>query len=415
MQEVLETLYHQEGRRIFASLVGLLRDFDLAEEALQEAFAAAAERWPTQGLPKNPRAWLVSAGRFKAIDGLRRKSRNQQLLQRMASDEEGLDQSLELWEESRFEDDQLKLIFTCCHPSLGPDVQVALTLREVCGLTTEEIASAFLTSTSTMAQRLVRGKAKIRDAAIAIQAPPVHRLRERLESVQAVLYLIFNEGYSASSGNRITRADLCQEALWLARLLVRLCPDGESHGLLALMLLQDARRPARLSPQGDLIRLADQDRSLWNREAIEEGLQQLETALQHPEVGPYTLQAAIAAEHGRALRVEDVNWPGIVQWYSLLQQAQPSPVVELNALVARSMCQPLEPVQAELERLVAGPLADYHLAHAALADVLRRRGQPDGAAAAYRTALERTRQKPEQRFLKQCIEELSKAEVVPRL
>ncbi len=415
MQDVLETLYRQEGRRIFASLVGLLRDFELAEEALQEAFAAAAERWPTQGIPKNPRAWLVSAGRFKAIDGLRRKSRNQQLLQRMACHEEELDLSLEHWEESRFEDDQLKLIFTCCHPALAPAVQVALTLREVCGLTTEEIASAFLTSTVTMAQRLVRGKSKIRDAAIAIQVPPAHQLRERLESVQAVLYLIFNEGYSASSGNRITRADLCQEALWLARLLVRLCPDGESHGLLALMLLQDARRPARLSPQGELIRLADQDRSLWNREAIAEGLLQLEIALQQAEVGPYTLQAAIAAEHALALKVEDVNWPGIVHWYSLLQQAQPSPVVELNALVARSMCQPLEPVQVGLERLVAGPLADYHLAHAALADVLRRRGRAAQAAGAYQAALERTRQEPEQRFLRQCIEELSKNEVAPRL
>jgi RNA polymerase sigma-70 factor (ECF subfamily) len=377
----------------------------LAEEALHDAFAAALAQWPKSGVPANPRAWLVSAGRFKAIDAMRRRARFDASLGQLADrlHHETLDNSLEVG----VEDDRLRLIFTCCHPALSPEAQVALTLREVCGLTTEAIASAFLTAPSTLAQRIVRAKAKIRDAGIPYEVPAREELPNRLETVLQVIYLVFNEGYAASSGESLTRPDLSTEAIRLGRLLVELLPDPEALGLLALMLLQESRRLARTSPSGDLILLEDQDRSLWNREQINEGKSLAAQALASERVGPYTLQAAIAAVHGDALDPKATDWGRMVVLYDMLSRLTPSPVVDLNRAVALAMrdgpAAGLEAIDAIFTR---GELADYHLAHAARADLCRRLGRQDEARAAYERALALTRQEPERRFLAGRLAEL---------
>src|SRR5215470_8325920 len=336
MRETLDAVYRSESRRVFATLVRLLGDFDLAEEALHDAFRVALEQWPKEGLPENPRAWLVSVGRHKAIDGIRRGARFDPLDDDAADTLAAPDEPA-IWDREDIEDDRLRLIFTCCHPALQPDAQVALTLREVCGLTTEEIAHAFLTSASTLAQRIVRAKAKIRDAKIPYQVPEADELPERLVSVLRVVYLVFNEGYSASSGPSLTRLDLSGEAIRLGRLLVDLLPEPEAIGLLALMLLQESRRVARTSPSGDLVLLEDQDRSLWNREMITEGTALAQKALESRRFGPYTLQAAIAAVHAEAANAEATDWAQIVGIYDLLLRAEPSPVIELNRAVAVAM------------------------------------------------------------------------------
>jgi RNA polymerase sigma-70 factor, ECF subfamily len=399
-QQVLAEVYRSESRRVFATLIRLLGDFDLAEEALHDAFASAAEQWSRTGVPANPRAWLVSAGRFKAIDAIRRRSRFDASLQDIASRLDGLASASAAGEETDIEDDRLRLVFTCCHPALSSETQVALTLREICGLKTEEIAAAFLTTPSTIAQRIVRGKAKIRDANIPYQVPEIADLPERLDSVLAVIYLVFNEGYSASSGDSLTRPDLSQEAIRLGGLLCELLPDPESLGLLALMLLQESRRAARSSPEGDLVLLADQDRSLWNREQISTGRSLVQRALSSPGFGAYTIQAAIAAAHAEAPSAAATDWNQIATLYDLLARAQPSPVVELNRAVAVAMrdgpAAGLELIDVILAR---GDLAEYHLAHAARADLCRRLGRADDARGSYQRALELARQEPERRFL----------------
>lgn len=410
--QVVEELYRTESRRIFATLVRLLGDLEVAEEALQEAFTAALEQWPRAGVPVNPRAWLVSAGRFKAIDRLRRRNRFDDSLPELARriDEKIFLEAVQ--DEQELQDDRLRLIFTCCHPALPSNVQVALTLREVCGLKTEQIASAFLTTPTTMAQRLVRGKAKIRAAKIPYKVPSLAQLPERLETVLAVVYLVFNEGYSASFGDALTRPDLSQEAIRLGRLLVELLghtsADSEAIGLLALMLIQESRRQARATPEGDLILLEDQDRSLWHRGHILEGTALVQQALDSQEVGAYTLQAAIAAVHAGAPSVESTDWRRIVTLYDLLVLAQPSPVVRLNRAVAVAMRDgPLAGLQNIEEVMKEGALADYHLAHAAVADMCRRLGRQDQARAAYQRALELVQQDPERRFLERRLGELS--------
>jgi RNA polymerase sigma-70 factor (ECF subfamily) len=394
---MIERIYEQEYRRVFATLVRLLGDFELAEEAAQEAFAIAVERWKTEGIPANPRAWLVSTGRFKAIDAIRRRARFDANLQKIA---EQLDQHPE--EDYEVVDDRLRLIFTCCHPAIAPNVQIPLTLREVCGLKTDEIAAAFLTTPTTMAQRIVRGKAKIRGAGIPYKVPEKEDLPDRLDSVLSVIYLVYNEGYSS-----LARGDLSREAVRLARLLAELLPDPEALGLLALMLLQESRRAARVDAAGDLILLHDQDRSLWKQELIAEGLALVERALSGSSaVGAYTLQAAISAEHARARQPEDTDWGRIVALYDLLLRAEPSPIVQLNRAVAVAM-RDGPAAGLPLVEVLLEPLQDYHLAHAAQADLYRRLGQADKAAAAYRRALELARQEPEQRFLRKRLEELS--------
>lgn len=403
----LDQIYRLESRRVFASLVRVLRDFNLAEEALHDAFAAALERWPTEGIPLNPRAWLIATGRFKAIDTLRRRGRFDQLKRELATRLEQLAWANAARTDEEIEDDRLRLIFACCHPALALSVQVPLILREVCGLTTEEIARAFLCAPSTIAQRIVRGKAKIRDAGIPFVLPSAADLPERLEAVLTVIYLVFNEGYSASSGQSLTRADLSAEAIRLGRLLKELLPEPEAIGLLALMLLQESRRLARATPEGDLILLEDQDRTLWDAALIEEGKRLVEQALQTRRFGPYTLQAALAAVHARAATAQATDWAQIVALYDALQVLLPSPIVALNRAVAIAMRDGpqagLTLIDALLEQ---GELCDYHLAHAARADLCRRLGDVPRARAAYQQALALTKQEPERRFLQRRLSEL---------
>jgi RNA polymerase sigma-70 factor (ECF subfamily) len=402
-----DEVYRTESRRVLATLIRLLGDFDLAEEALQEAFAAAFEQWPREGIPPNPRAWLVSAGRFKGIDTVRRRARQDASMGEVARRLEGIEAANAARDDQEIEDDRLRLIFTCCHPALPQSTQVALTLREVCGLTTEEIARALLTSPSTVAQRIVRGKAKIRDAGIPYHVPPAADLPERLASVLQVTYLVFNEGYAASSGESLTRHDLSDEAIRLGRLIVELLPDAEAFGLLALMLLTESRRAARASPTGDIVLLEDQDRSLWNKAQIEEGKAQLQRAFAAGPVGPYAIQAAISVVHADAATAAETDWQEIVELYEALLQAQPSPVVALNQAIAVAMRDGPEAGLALIDDIQAnGDLADYHLAHAARADLCRRLGRKAEARESYERALTLTKQEPERRFLRKRLREL---------
>lgn len=400
--ELIERLYREESRRVLATLIRLLGDFDLAEEALHEAFRSAVEQWPQGGVPDNPRAWLVSAGRFKAIDNLRRQRRFQPLDEQVELPDESDAEGGEL-----LEDDRLRLIFTCCHPALASDAQVALTLREVCDLTTEEIARAFLSSPSTLAQRIVRAKAKIRDARIPYEVPGRSELPERLDAVLRVVYLVFNEGYFASSGDSLTRSQLSDEAIRLGRLLLELLPEPEVQGLLALMLLHESRRAARSGVDGEVILLEAQDRSLWSRELIAEGEALVLQALHSRRFGPYSLQAAIAAVHAEAASLEETDWVQIVGLYDELLRLNPSPVIELNRAVALAMRDGEQVGLAEIDRLLAaGELQGYHLAHAAQADLLRRLGRREQAVAAYRQALALAQQGPDRQFLHNRLDEL---------
>ncbi len=401
----VDAIYRSESRRVFATLIRLLGDFDLAEEAMHEAFTAAVTQWHRDGMPANPRSWLVSAGRFKAIDTIRRRTRFDSFLPEIAPDSNANDTTLP--DEEDVEDDRLRLIFTCCHPALSPEAQVALTLREVCGLTTEEIASAFLTSPATLAQRIVRAKAKIRTAGIPYQVPSLTELPDRLDTVLQTIYLVFNEGYAASSGTSLTRSDLADEAIRLGRLVVELLPDAEAIGLLALMLLQESRRNARTSSKGDIILLEDQDRSLWNQAQIVEGRMLVQRSLSSAQVGSYTLQTAIAAVHSEAAIAAATDWAQIVALYDLLIQAEPSPIVELNRAVAVAMRDGFVVGLEQIDNiLVRGDLTDYHLAHAARADFCRRLGRIDEARSAYQQALALAKQEPERRFLQKRLREL---------
>ena len=406
----IDEVFRSESRQVLATLIRLLGDFDAAEEALQEAFAVAMEQWPRDGIPANPRAWLVSTGRFKAIDGMRRGARYDASLNELAKHiETTTSDPLEQTDEP-IEDDRLRLIFTCCHPALSQDAQLPMTLREVCNLTTEEIARAFLTKPTTIAQRIVRAKAKIRDARIPYEVPPPSELPERIEAVLRVVYLVFNEGYSASNGPSLTRGDLSGEAIRLGRLLVQLLPDPEVMGLLALMLLHESRRATRTSASGDLVLLEQQDRSLWDRGLISEGLALVERALSSKRIGPYTLQAAIAAVHAEALSAQETDWAQIVALYDLLLRAEPSPIIELNRAVAVAMrdgaAKGLELVDALLKR---DELAQYHLAHAARADFCRKLGRKIDARVSYERALALAKQEPERRFLEKRLMELDRA------
>lgn len=399
VSDSIEAYYRSDSRRVLATLIRLVGDFDLAEEALHEAFAAAIEQWPRDGLPGNPFAWLVSAGRFKAIDVLRRRARFDASILELAKQLETSVDPVSLDEEP-LEDDRLRLVFTCCHPALPPDAQIALTLREVCGLTTEEIAHAYLTAPRTVAQRIVRAKAKIRDAGIPYQVPTRDELPRRLDAVLHVVYLVFNEGYSASSGSSLTRHDLSAEAIRLGRLLAELLPEAEAIGLLALMLLQESRRAARTSPDGELVLLSDQDRSLWNRALIEEGLALIERALSSRRFGPYSLQAAIAALHAEAATADATDWPQIVGLYDVLVRADPSPVVELNRAAAVAMRDGPGAGLALIDAILArGNLVDYQFAHSARGELLRRLGRVEDARAAFERALALTNQETERRFL----------------
>lgn len=408
IRQTVDEIYRRESRRVFATLIRILGDFELAEEALHDAFAAAVEQWSRDGVPANPRAWLVSAGRFKAVDVIRRRARFDASLGELAARIDEGPATGGTVDDPGVEDDRLRLIFTCCHPALAPTTQVALTLREICGLKTEEIASAFLTAPTTIAQRIVRGKSKIRDARIPYVVPSLADLPERLDAVLSVLYLVFNEGYSASSGESLTRPDLSEEAIRLGRLLLELLPAPEIMGLLALMLVHESRRAARSSSDGDLILLEDQDRSLWNRQQIAEGTSLVEQALASRRFGVYTLQAAIAVVHANAPSAAATDWAQIVALYDLLAQAAPSPIVELNRAVALAM---RDGPQAGLERidkiLADGELGEYHLAHAARADMCRRLGRAAEAGDSYRQALALARQEPERRFLEKRIRELN--------
>ncbi len=400
MREELDLLYRSESRRIFATLIRLVGDFDRAEDAMHDAFTAALEQWGRDGIPENPRAWLISAGRFKAIDAIRRRVRFDASLPQLAEQIDNSTLDAADWTGEDVEDDQLRLIFTCCHPALSSDAQLALTLREVCGLTTEEIARAFLTSPTTVAQRIVRAKSKIRDARIPYQVPSREDLPDRLDAVLYVIYLLFNEGYSASSGGSLTRADISGEAIRLARLLIALLPAPEAEGLLALMLLQESRRQARTSVTGDLILLDDQDRVLWNRDQIEEGGILVRRTLRSGGFGPFTVQAAIAAVHAEATSMAVTDWSRIVELYDVLAGMSPSPVIDLNRAVAVAMRDgPLAGLQIIDSILERGDLADYHLAHSARADLCRRLGRAEQARASYRQALKLARQEPERRFL----------------
>ena len=405
-RDAVDAVYRSDSRLVFATLIRLLGDFDLAEEALHDAFRAALEQWPRDGVPANPRAWLISTGRFKAIDAIRRRARFEPLpddIDRLTAD----NQNPTAWENESVEDDRLRLIFTCCHPALSPEAQVAMTLREVCGLTTEEVARAFLATPATVAQRIVRAKAKIRDARIPYEVPSAIDLPDRLDAVLRVIYLVFNEGYSASSGTLLTRHDLSSEAIRLGRLLLELLKEPEVTGLVALMLLQDSRREARVTPAGDVVLLEDQDRSLWNRDYIREGVALVESALSSQRFGAYTVQAAIAAVHAQAPSAAATDWTRIVGWYDVLLAAAPSPVVELNRAVALAMrdgpAAGLDAIDAILAR---GDLTNYHLAHAAQADLCRRLGRTAEARASYERALHLAQQEPERRFLERRLAEL---------
>jgi RNA polymerase sigma-70 factor (ECF subfamily) len=408
IHETVSAVYESDSRRVLATLIRLLGDFDVAEEAMHDAFRAALEQWPNEGVPSNPRAWLVSAGRFKAIDGLRRQKRFDSLDDGSgkAADVAVLD--TEAWADPEsVEDDRLRLIFTCCHPALAFDAQVALTLREVCGLTTEEIGRAFLTPAPTLAQRIVRAKGKIRDARIPYQVPEQAELPERLEAVLRVIYLVFNEGYSASSGDLLTRHDLSAEAIRLGRLLVELLPAPEAVGLLALMLLHESRRVARTSPDGEVVLLDDQDRSLWDRDLIAEGSRLVRAALATKRFGPYTLQAAIAAVHAEARDPASTDWGAIVGLYDVLARTDDSPVIELNRAVAIAMRDGPEAGLASIDAILdRGELRDYRLAHAARAEFCRRLGRTKDARASYEKALALTRQEPERRFLERRLAEI---------
>jgi RNA polymerase sigma-70 factor (ECF subfamily) len=404
----VDAVYGSDSRHVLATLIRLLGDFDIAEEALHDAFRAALEQWPRDGVPANPRAWLISTGRFKAIDAIRRRVRFEPLPddidRRLVADTD----DPEAWNDDAIEDDRLRLIFTCCHPALSPDAQVAMTLREVCGLTTEEVARAFLSSPATVAQRIVRAKAKIRNARIPYEVPTATDLPDRLDAVLRVVYLVFNEGYSASSGAALTRHDLSNEAISLGRLLVELLPEPEALGLLALMLLHDSRRATRTSPSGELILLNDQNRLLWNRDQITAGSALVERALAARQIGPYTVQAAIAAVHANAPNAEATDWTQIVALYDLLSRAEPSPVIELNRAVAVAMRDGPSAGLALIDTILGrGDLSDYHLAHAARADFCRRLGRTAEARASYERALSLAQQEPERRFLERRLAELA--------
>jgi RNA polymerase sigma-70 factor (ECF subfamily) len=405
VRDRVDAIYRSDSRRVLATLIRLLGDFDLAEEALHDAFATALEQWAEKGIPANPRAWLISTGRFKAVDRLRKTARFE------SADQSALDRleatpTLDL-DEDAVEDDRLRLIFTCCHPALSPDAQIALTLREVCGLTTEEVAHAFLTPPPTLAQRIVRAKGKIRDARIPYEIPSRSDLPARLDSVLYVIYLVFNEGYLASSGDSLTRADLSGEAIRLGRLLVELMPEPEAMGLLALMLLHESRRLSRATPSGEMILLEDQNRALWDRAQIEEGVDLVESALASHRFGPYTLQAAIAAVHAEASRASATDWAQIVGLYDVLLRTDQSPVIELNRAAAVAMRDGPEAGLALIDAiLVRGDLTEYYLAHAARGDLCRRLGRTLDAIAAYERALELATQEPQRRFIGRRLDEL---------
>jgi RNA polymerase sigma-70 factor (ECF subfamily) len=407
VDEVVEATYRSESRRVLATLIHLLGDFDQAEEALHDAFMAAVEQWPRDGVPANPRAWLVSTGRFKAIDTMRRRARFDESVSELAHRLDGEVMEPALWDEQSIEDDRLRLIFTCCHPALPADARIALTMREVCGLTTEEIARAFLTAAPTIAKRIVRAKAKIRDARIPYEVPSQSELAPRLDTVLQVIYLVFTEGYSASSGGSLTRPDLSGEAIRLGRLLVELLPEPESQGLLALMLLHESRRGARTSPEGDLVLLDDQDRSLWKRDLIDEGIALVEQAVASRRFGHYTLEAAIAATHAEAPGAAATDWAQIVALYDALLSVNPSPVVELNRAVAVAMRNGPHAGLMLIDAILArGELEDYYLAHSARADFYRRLGKVEQARASYEKALELARPEVARRFLARRLKEL---------
>jgi RNA polymerase sigma-70 factor, ECF subfamily len=407
VREAVNAVYVEQSRRVLATLIRLLGDFDVAEEALHDAFKAALEQWPRDGVPANPRAWLVSAGRFKAIDGLRRRSRFDALDDVGERGDVAVIDTAAWADEESVDDDRLRLIFTCCHPALAPDAQVALTLREVCGLTTEQIAQAFLTPAPTLAQRIVRAKSKIREARIPYQVPTPAELPGRLDAVLRVIYLVFNEGYEASSGELLTRADLSAEAIRLGRLLAELLPEPEVLGLLALMLLHESRREARTSPAGELVRLDDQDRSRWDRTMIAEGTGLVEQALLSRRFGAYTIQAAISAVHSEAADAAATDWNEIVGLYDALLRTDPSPIVELNRAVAVAMRDGADAGVKLIDDILArGDLVDYRLAHAARADLCRRLGRVNDARAAYERAIALTKQDPERRFLERQLGKL---------
>jgi RNA polymerase sigma-70 factor (ECF subfamily) len=407
LRETIDEIYRVESRRVLATLIRLLGDFDLAEEALHEAFTTALEQWAREGLPKNPRTWLVSVGRFKAIDNIRRRARFDSSLAQIAHELGPTTENPFEVDDEDIEDERLRLIFTCCHPAISPDAQIALTLRTVCGFTTEEIARAFLTPPPTIAQRIVRAKSKIRDAHIPYEVPAHAELPDRLDTVLHVIYLVFNEGYSASFGETLTRHDLSSEAIRLGRLLVQLLPEPEAIGLLALMLLQESRRAARTSPTGELILLNEQDRTLWDRAQITEGLQLVQQALASRRFGPYTLQAAIAAVHARASTADATDWNQIVALYDILIQADPSPIIELNRAVAVAMRDGPEAGLAIIEAILGrGDLNDYHFIHSAHADFCRRLGKVEQARTSYKRALELSQQKSERGFLERRLSEL---------